>query len=456
LADEAFQDIAIPGLARIRQIFAGGSLSENESNISKQFEEIRKQQEAAAALEDQLRQEQISLVQTQKDLLIAERQFFDDQLLTLQTIAAAFNQNKDITDIRNQVDRLFNQPLPTTSLDETLRNSPELKALRDQQAEIESQLNLANTRFNQENSIQSIIDSGTRGVRGRPGLDPFEFPDDEAIGSTIGIQEAAKILAERRKNDPNLQDLSKQLEDLNNKLKTDEASIIKEFFKPKSTAIDNSKLRTPVLLPDVPARQFVPRTPETAPNNTTPVSPFTGLPIRGNPNGIAPTTISPNTPKGISPSLIGPGGIAPSTVTPNIDKFDPTKIFFMDPRKASRALRNPLTGNTASTVGTTAAAVASVTPPQLPNFDEIGKNVVGLVDLLTANNGLLEKIANGGIVSRFEVAPIQVNVALTVPDVMNLVGSHIKQEVIKEVTAKLGNIFSDDAETFGRINSLGV
>lgn len=77
-----------------------------------------------------------------------------------------------------------------------------------------------------------------------------------------------------------------------------------------------------------------------------------------------------------------------------------------------------------------------------------------IAGLLGNSNILLEKIASGGVTSKMEIAPMQVNVALTVPDVMALVGPMIKQQVIGEVVSKLAAAFGDDPERYSKITAI--
>ena len=52
-----------------------------------------------------------------------------------------------------------------------------------------------------------------------------------------------------------------------------------------------------------------------------------------------------------------------------------------------------------------------------------------------------------------EISPMQVNVALTAPDVLKVLGPSIRSSIMGEIGVKLSEIFGSDPEVAGRISS---
>lgn len=96
-----------------------------------------------------------------------------------------------------------------------------------------------------------------------------------------------------------------------------------------------------------------------------------------------------------------------------------------------------------------------------PNIDslltQLNTGVDSLTGLTSTLASSLETLTSGGIKTetQFTVSPIQVNVALSVPDVLNVVGPAVRREILREIGDKLAVVFQDDQEKLSLITQLG-
>lgn len=96
-----------------------------------------------------------------------------------------------------------------------------------------------------------------------------------------------------------------------------------------------------------------------------------------------------------------------------------------------------------------------------PNIDslltQLNTGVDSLTGLTSTLASSLETLTSGGIKTetQFTVSPIQVNVALSVPDVLNVVGPAVRREILREIGDKLSVVFQDDQEKLSLITQLG-
>lgn len=88
-----------------------------------------------------------------------------------------------------------------------------------------------------------------------------------------------------------------------------------------------------------------------------------------------------------------------------------------------------------------------------PNINIMNSDLVTAIDkfhnsVLKLNDKTTEQ-ANGEFL--LNISPVQVNVALTAPDILKLAGPEIKASIMEAIGQKLSQIFSDDIEKSGKI-----
>ena len=105
--------LGVPALGAILSATTPGlSQDQAERQIIQELDRLKQEAEAAAALEERLREEQILLLETQKDLLEIEKQFFQDQLNALDTLTQAIVNNPTFEAIRSKIEGLFTTAQP--------------------------------------------------------------------------------------------------------------------------------------------------------------------------------------------------------------------------------------------------------------------------------------------------------------------------------------------------------
>lgn len=108
LLGDISKSLGIPFLAAIRSRVTGESQDQAESSITKELQDIKDQQAAAAKVEEQLRNEQISLLQAQSNLIPIEQQFYKDQISILQQIVQLSGSQLDpLNSIKNDVSKIL-------------------------------------------------------------------------------------------------------------------------------------------------------------------------------------------------------------------------------------------------------------------------------------------------------------------------------------------------------------
>lgn len=85
----------------------------------------------------------------------------------------------------------------------------------------------------------------------------------------------------------------------------------------------------------------------------------------------------------------------------------------------------------------------------LNKLSMLSDNSSALVDIGNTIVGQLETLAERS--NSLEIAPVQVNVALAVPDVLAMVGPTLQANILKNISAKLAEVFQSDPEVSSKI-----
>lgn len=96
------------------------------------------------------------------------------------------------------------------------------------------------------------------------------------------------------------------------------------------------------------------------------------------------------------------------------------------------------------------------------NFEGLVANLNTNIDALTGlttnlTNSINQLVSGPGIKvdNVINVSPVQVNVALSIPDVIGVVGPQLKLQILREISNELSEVFQDDQEKLSRIKRLG-
>lgn len=89
----------------------------------------------------------------------------------------------------------------------------------------------------------------------------------------------------------------------------------------------------------------------------------------------------------------------------------------------------------------------------LTELNAIGNHISIISDNLIFIKNELEKSVNEPTRFTLEVSPVQVNVALTAPDILAMAGPQIKSDIMRSIGIKLSAIFGDDVEKSSQISS---
>lgn len=116
------QDLGLSVIGQIRSLFTGRSAGAESDAAAKELADLKKQQEAAAAVEKALREQQIQLLEAQAQLIPIEQQFYKDQLMKLSDISLQLNELDYIKNMDAKIGKLFDTSLPVT-LDKALSRS---------------------------------------------------------------------------------------------------------------------------------------------------------------------------------------------------------------------------------------------------------------------------------------------------------------------------------------------
>ncbi len=88
----------------------------------------------------------------------------------------------------------------------------------------------------------------------------------------------------------------------------------------------------------------------------------------------------------------------------------------------------------------------------LEELKNISDGITSLNDVVSGIKSLLEKMGQSVSVDHnLTIAPIQVNVALTAPDILSMAGPALQASILEAVGEKLAQVFSNDPETAGKI-----
>ena len=122
--------------------------------------------------------------------------------------------------------------------------------------------------------------------------------------------------------------------------------------------------------------------------------------------------------------------------------------------KAANLIINALGSN----FNGTAAAIPGVAPVNLDTLvSTLNTSVDSLTGLTTNLTSSIDKLTTNGIKTEnfFTVSPVQVNVALSVPDVLRVVGPELKTQILNAISERLSEVFQDDQEKLSIIKGLG-
>lgn len=148
----------------------------------------------------------------------------------------------------------------------------------------------------------------------------------------------------------------------------------------------------------------------------------------------------------IPKSIRTPNYVLPKTVPEEI--FDPSQL---DSR--GRPIRSPSVPNGFAPFAPLPRGTA---PPINFSNDQFNEGVTNLVDAADGIKQTLEKLSESQKFT-LEVAPMQINVALSAPDVLKLVGVELQSNITKQIALKLSEVFQTDPETSSKIlASLGT
>lgn len=357
-ADEAFQELAVPGLAALlTSIRPGTTVGDNETFIRNAFGELSKRATEAAIAEDAFRASQSELIGIQRELAGLEGQFYQENIKILSEIATSIKSDVagDVQKISGVVTRLFKDPLKTISVESALSSDPRINDLSGQidatikqiEESRKTKLGASSTDFA---SVRAELTKVLNIPTGKIGVNipVIRPPTDQAVNEEI---------ARRKEFQSGIEDAQRRLNELR-KERDDILRGVRNDF------------------------------------------------IGGTPDSRRPSTRSETDENG--------------RMIKRIQDADGNLVPF--------------------------------------TFGEDVTNIKGqtenISELIKASNGFLQKMSEGGITSKMEVAPMQVNVALTVPDVMALIGPQIKDQVVAAVIGKLAVAFGDDPERYSRITAI--
>lgn len=247
-------------------------------------------------------------------------------------------------------------------------------------------------------------------------------------------QAAANALEQQLRNEQvKLVELQRELVDIEKQFFSNQLLALNELLKaiPGVSTEVIDKLRTESTGP-IPFSPFTPRTIQTPEVTPFPKIPGTNIPI------------SPSLPK--FPQTIQIPGITP-TIDPSklpmsssdFDKFSNKQIdaINIQTEMVGSLVEKLDTQNETNTIDT---------------LNNIAQLVQGLLDNTIIIRDSVSKLV-GGAQFTLQVAPIQVNVALTAPDVLKLIGPQITTSIMKAIGNKLAVVFNDDPERLGQISA---
>jgi hypothetical protein len=341
--------------AAIKTVFEGGTFQDNLAATKTELENLRQQQEAAAAAEKLLRDQQVQLLQAQAQLIPIEQAFYKEQLAKLDSINVTL---EPLQRIDNLLQSSLKLPIPVS----------EIKGVDKLTKE-------------QRESRQQIIDNNN------------------------------KLLDQLRNNN-------------------NTSSSKGQFVSPTQT-------QTPNRLNPSTRDPFDPN-----------LYPGGRLPTSLRPNALPPQTPSPDR-NPLDPSMY-PGGRLPSYLRPNApaqpmreqrprDLFDPNNYpggrlpSYMRPNDVSPIKPIDDVFNPFKDKLTTTTDQFEKLNSSLKSYNE------SMMKLIQQVNGVG---TNGtGPTSTLEIAPIQVNVALAAPDILNLAGESLYRAVMAKIAPAIAQSF---------------
>jgi hypothetical protein len=379
--------------AAVRSLISGKSIKEEESNIKNQLESIRKQAEQSSKDELKLRQEQIDLFGIQRQVLEGENQFRTEQINKLSEINLTIQKSLDFTELNKSVQAL------NSNVDKKF--SEYLSGIKNFKVPLE------------------VITTPNNPITKKP-------KDDRIIGEFISSPSGIK--SNQRSIDRNT-----------DRIISNNIGGLPGFV---SNALVSSALAT------------VPST--TVSNRFNPDNDFINL-------------------RKQSSELL-------SQITKIKNLNDPERLRLVRERKSvEEQLRTDFSGgqrirsridfnDKVNSNNNNNKTITSTNDQIVKTFQSLGDKLTSLDQLKLINNKLeyvldistsvaniqsiLEKISQvGNTISKLEVSPIQVNVALTAPDIIKLIGGQLQSSIMQAIGIKLSSIFNNDSETSGKIKS---